>query len=220
MAIANPILATLSGRVGGLIWAHNKGGPYVRIGTIPTNPQSDRQSAVRSIFGTLSSQWNNLLDDAERSLWEIYASGHPVKNAFGQDVLINGLSWYVKANATLLDAGLTPVTEPPILSAPDALTTFTIVVTAGTVVTVTFTGVLAATEAMQLWVSKPVSPGSTPSKKQTSLLGYSTLAEASPWAATSPWAFPIDTKCVAYGARLSEEGLLSAFQFDSTLALA
>ncbi len=220
MAIFNPTLGSIRGRIGGNIFSHNKGGDYIRLGTAPTNPQSARQTAVRGIFGTLASQWTTLLSDAQRLAWNIYAVAHPVVNSLGQTVEITGLAWYIKANASLADAALVAVTDPPILTGPDALTTFSIAVTAGTVVTVTFTDVLAADEAMQLWVSLPVTPGSSPNKSQTRLLGYSTLAEASPWAATSPHAFAIDTKCVAFAARLSAEGLMSAFVSDSVIAIA
>lgn len=220
MAIFNPTLGAIRGRIGGNVFSHNKGGDYIRIGTAPTNPQTARQTAVRSIFGTLSSQWTTTLTPAQRLAWEVYAAGHPVKNSLGQDVEITGLSWYIKCNAALADAGLTAVTDPPILTAPDALTTFTIAVTGGTVVTATFTDVLAAGEAMQLWVSRPVTAGSSPNKSQCVLAGYSGLAEASPWAATSPHAFAVDTKCVAYAARLSAEGLMSAYMSADDIAAA
>ena len=220
MAIFNPILGALRGRIAGNVFSHNKGGDYVRLGTAPTNPQTARQTAVRSIFGTLSSRWSSDLSDAERLAWNVYAAGHPVKNSFGQDVEIGGLAWFIKCNAALADAALTGVDIPPILTAPNALTTFTVAVTASTVVTATFTAALAAGEAMQLWVSDPVTPGSSPNKSQCRLAGYSGLAEASPWAATSPHGFAIDTKCVAYAGVLSAEGLMSSFMSAETIAVA
>lgn len=211
MAIFNPILGDLRGRLAANVFSHNKGGNYVRMGTTPTNPQTSRQQATRAILGTFAAGWTSVLTPAQRDAWDVYAAQSPVKNSLGQDVYISGLAWYVKANARLADASLTAVTDPPIASAPSALLTFSVDVSAVTTADVTFTAALGADEAMALWVSLPVSLGSTPNLKQCRLVGYSGLAEASPWAATLPHSFISGQRGVFYAAVLGEEGLISAF---------
>lgn len=211
MAIINPTLGSIRGRIGGNVFSHNKGGDIIRLGTPPTNPQTQRQQITRSILGTLSSQWTSLLSQAQRDTWDIYAAGHPVKNSLGLDVFINGLDWYVKANSRLVDAGLVPIVNAPIGVAPDAVATVAIDISAATTADVTYTVVAGADEVLVLWVSLPVSLGSTPNLAQCRLAGYSGLAEASPWAATLPHQFQSGMRGVFYIAKMGPEGLVSAF---------
>lgn len=211
MAIINPTLGSIRGRIGGNVFSHNKGGDIIRLGTPPTNPQTSRQQTTRSILGTLSSQWTSLLTQAQRDDFDVYAANHPVKNSLGLDVYINGLDWYVKCNARLLDAGLTPITDAPIFGAPDAPATFAVDVSALAVADVTYTVVCGADEALCLWGSLPVSLGSTPNLAQCRLMGYSGLAEASPWAAATAHGFTSGVRGVFYCAKLGAEGLISAF---------
>lgn len=210
-AIIVPILGPMRGRLGADVFSHNKGGDYVRLGTTPTNPQTSRQQTTRGILGTRASQWTAGLTQDQRDAWDVYAAGHPIKNSLGQDILISGLAWYVRANARLVDAGLALSQDPPILGAPDAFNTLACDISAAAVVDVTFTGALAADEAMQLWVSLPVSLGSTPNLAQCRLAGYSGLAQASPWAAALPHSFQTGQRGVFYAAKLGEEGLISAY---------
>lgn len=211
MAIYSPIVGEFRGRIGGIVYSRNKGGMYARLGSAPTNPQTSRQQTTRAILGTRAAQWTAGLTQDQRDAWEIYAQANPVKNSLGQDVIITGLAWYVKANAPLVDGGFALSQDPPILGAPDAFNTLAGDISAATTVDVTFTGALGADEAMQLWVSLPVSLGSTPNKAQCRLVGYSGLAQASPWAATLPHSFQTGQRGVFYAARLSEEGLFSAY---------
>jgi hypothetical protein len=211
MAIFNPAWGSIRGRVGAIVFSHGKGGDIIRLGTPPTNPQTLRQQATRSILGTFSSGWTSTLTQAERDAWDVYAATNPIKNSLGLDIYINGLAWYVRANARLADASLAAVTDPPIAAAPAALTTFVVDISAAAVADVTFTPVLAADEVMALWVSKPVSLGSTPNLAQCVLAGYSGLAEVSPWGAALPHAFTSGMRGVFYASVLGAEGLISAF---------
>lgn len=49
--------AIVSGKVGGTVYAHNKGGSYMRILRRPTNPKSVAQVMARSNFGSGSNLW-------------------------------------------------------------------------------------------------------------------------------------------------------------------
>jgi hypothetical protein len=211
VAIIQPILGPMRGRLGADVFSHNKGGDYVRLGTTPTNPQTSRQQTTRSILGTLAAAWTTVLSQSERDEWDAYAGANPVKNSLGQDVLISGVAWYEKCNARLSDAGLPLVTEPPLLAAPPALDTLAVDISAAGTADVTFTPVLDADCALQLWVSLPVSAGSTPNMAQCRLAGYSALAQASPWAAALPHLFQSGQRGVFYAGVLRGEGLMSAY---------
>ncbi|GAH53911.1 unnamed protein product [marine sediment metagenome] len=212
MAIIVPIHGYMRGRIGANVYSHNKGGDYVRLGTPPTNPNTSRQQVTRAILGTRASQWTAGLTQDQRDAWDIYAQANPVKNALGQDVTITGLAWYVKCNAPLVDGGFDLAQDPPVAAAPDAFNTLEVDISAATTADVVYTGDCGAGEAMQLWCSLPVSLGSTPNLAQCRLVGYSALAQASPWAATLPHSFQTGQRGVFYAARISEEGLISAFR--------
>lgn len=212
MAIFNPILGDLRGRLGANVFSSNKGGSYVRLGSTPTNPQTSRQTATRSNLGTMATRWVTQLSQAQRDAWDVYAAANPVKNSLGQDVLITGSAWFTKAGARLLDVGVVNPLTTPVSPAPVAYLTLSVDISAATVADVTFTGALGAAEYMQLWVSLPVSLGSSPNRAQTRLVGYSPLAQASPWAATLPHSFQSGERGVFYAATLNDEGLLGAFR--------
>ncbi len=211
MAIINPILGPMRGRLAANVFSHNKGGDYVRLGTTPTNPQTARQQVTRSILGGQSSSWSAALTQAQRDSWDVFAAANPIKNALGLDVFITGLAWYVRASARLVDAGVAPIVNPPISPAPIGLLTLSVDISAATTADVTWTGALGAAEYLFAWVSVPVSVGSSPNLAQCRLVGYSPLQQASPWAATLPHAFQSGERGVFYAAKLNDEGLISSF---------
>jgi hypothetical protein len=63
----------LSGKIGGLVASHNKGGQYLRQYVIPTNPNTGRQAAVRANFGNAGSLYHTLTG-SEKQAWATWAS--------------------------------------------------------------------------------------------------------------------------------------------------
>jgi len=218
--ISQSILFPASGRIGGVIASRNKGGAYFRLGTNPTNPNSARQQAVRSIMGTQASAWQNVLSDAERAQWAIYAETHPVINRLGASVFINALAWFTKCNCPLSDAGLTLVTVPPATAAPNSPTTITATLTAPTTLSLAFTGSCPSGAAMQVWATLPGPPGSSPNKAQARLVGYSAADCTTPVALTMPWTFQAAQVTQIYAGFLDPQGLISAFVHDEAVAVA
>lgn len=213
MAILTPgtMIGAISGSIGGQTFSHNKGGPYVRTRAIPTNPNTARQQAVRTILGTLAAGWTNTLTDAQRATWDTYAENNTILNALGQAIKVTGLAWYLRCGARLLDAGGTIPTDAPTVPAPAALATFTPAFTSANAVDVTYTAALAADERMQLWMTGPDTPGATPNFGQAVLVGYSAAMAASPISFTLPRAVAVDSYSTFFGAVLDEQGLLSAY---------
>lgn len=178
MALFQPILGNISGSVGANTWSHNKGGPYIRRRTVPTNPTTLRQTAVRSYLGFLSTMWQDLTS-LQRSGWNIYALNHPVMNRQGVSINLSGMSWFIGLNSRLLDVGLAPLTAAPTNAGPTALATASIS-TAANIATVTFTPALPATSRLILKMSTPGSSATWPNENTARHAGKSIAGAASP----------------------------------------
>lgn len=62
----------LSGKLGGTIYAHNKGGYYVRQFSKPTNPKTGAQVALRTSFNQALQAWHSLSPE-QKAQWNNYA---------------------------------------------------------------------------------------------------------------------------------------------------
>lgn len=102
-----------SGSIGGTVYAHNRGGQYVRARTIPVDPGSVYQQAVRMYMGTLSTAWSNILTAAQRGAWDNYADQVRIPDRLGDPRNVGGLGMYCRCNVPILQAGLTRVDDGP-----------------------------------------------------------------------------------------------------------
>lgn len=99
MLIKSALLTQASGSIGGMTASRNRGGMYMRARAIPTNPNSERQQQVRSVFGSLIQSWEGDLSDEQRESWNDYAQGFPVTNRVGDAITLSGQQMYVRINA-------------------------------------------------------------------------------------------------------------------------
>lgn len=210
--------AQYRGKLCGVVGSHNKGGDYFRKLTTPTNPNSSRQQTTRTLFGLYATNWSNLLTQAQRDAWETYAQSHTIKDSQGNDIYINGLCWYVMFNTRLSDAGAAAITDPPPASAPAGFYTFTVDISALNTADVTFTPACPALHRVQLWQTLPGSAGQTPNFNQARLVGYSGVAEASPWAATMPFGCTSGNQVTFYGAIMNQYGQVSPYEQHTDLS--
>lgn len=111
MKIIPALTGPMSGKLGGMVASRNRGGQYFRRKAVPVNPDSNLQTAVRSNFATLISQWNNLLTPAERDSWIQWAANTPRIDSLGQTHILTGQNAFVGSNSLRLQAGLTLVRE-------------------------------------------------------------------------------------------------------------
>jgi len=102
----------LSGSVGGVVAGHNKGGQYLRNRSIPVNPNSERQLAVRQGLSAASINWR-ALTDAQRDAWGAYAAETPLVNSLGESITVSGFNMYVRTNAYLTGIGQAQLTAAP-----------------------------------------------------------------------------------------------------------
>lgn len=111
--IKTTIVSEVSGRVGGLVFSHNAGGPYIRQGSIPTNPNTTFQQSVRTNVATLSVMWNDTLTQAERDAWEVYAANVKLTNRIGEQVNVSGIAMFVRSNVARMQIQVDPVIAAP-----------------------------------------------------------------------------------------------------------
>lgn len=77
------MFSAASGKLNGTVWAHNRGGTYVRSLSIPVDPQSTRQINCRDAMTDLKDWWQNELTPDERATWLPYSLATPQTNRLG-----------------------------------------------------------------------------------------------------------------------------------------
>ncbi len=218
MLFAGLLVAQGSGSAGGVTASHNKGGFYLKTRPVPTNPNSARQQATRTLLGSYASRWTLLLTQGQRDQWNTYAQTNTIKNALGQDIYINGINWYIMFGTRLSDAGFAGILVPPVGAVPIGFDTMTIDISALNTADVTFTPPLAAGNGIQLWQSLPVTAGSTPNRNQQRLVGYSAADQVTPWAATLPFGILSGAQASFFAYIMNTDGQLSVASTHVDLA--
>lgn len=97
-------ISQISGRIGGSVFAHNRGGMYVRNNGKAVNPQSAKQTALRSIFGMVAQAWGQL-SEAQVRAWNFYGQENPKTDVFGESRPQSGFGAFVSCNQNRLHAG-------------------------------------------------------------------------------------------------------------------
>lgn len=102
-----------SGSIGGSVYSRNRFGAYIRARSIPVNPNTDRQVAVRNAVRALAIGWQTILTQAERDAWAVYAANVTWKNRLSQDVKLTALNQYVRSNTPLLVGAFARIDAAP-----------------------------------------------------------------------------------------------------------
>ena len=134
LIVPGAVVSVLSGKIGGTVFARNRGGAYARSYAIPTRVTSDTAQLVKAAFAAASQAYANLTT-AQIMAWDAYGQENPVSNRIGQLITLKGQSWYVGCNSRLIVSGDTPISVPPILAPP--------VIAVASNATVTVTGSIA-----------------------------------------------------------------------------
>jgi hypothetical protein len=122
MAIFTPggIVGQISGRVAGSIFSHNRGGTYIRNGTIPHIVISDPATDAKARMTTVSREWSGQ-SEANRLAWQNYAQQNPVTNRLGKKTTLAAHMAYCGINTRLSACGLSKLNIPPNGDAPAPL---------------------------------------------------------------------------------------------------
>jgi hypothetical protein len=105
MKIIPALTGPMSGKLGGMVASRNRGGQYFRRKAVPINPDTNLQTARRSVFATLISQYNNGLTPAERASWTNWAANTPRIDSLGQTHVLTGQNAFVGYNALRIQGG-------------------------------------------------------------------------------------------------------------------
>lgn len=114
------IVVAGSGKLGGHVFAKNRGGDYMRTKVTPLNPQSTRQTIVRALFASISSAWSSLTAPNRQS-YEDKVGEYAKTNIFGQLKNPSGKALHQRLNQNLQNTGQAiQTTAPDPVAVPDA----------------------------------------------------------------------------------------------------
>lgn len=102
-----------SGSIGGTVWSRNRFGAYIRNRSVPVNPNTDRQVAVRNAVRALTIAWEQTLTQVQRDAWDTYASNVIWTNKLGQAVNLTGLNHYIRSNTVRVMNAIAAVDAAP-----------------------------------------------------------------------------------------------------------
>lgn len=106
-------ITNASGKSGGSVFSFNRAGAYVRRWAKPVNAQSQRQQAMRSMWGTVSQHWGSVLTADQRSAWSEEAKEIQVSDGFGDVRNMTGFTYFMRVNFNRLHSmGLGLLTLP------------------------------------------------------------------------------------------------------------
>jgi hypothetical protein len=159
------LIGPASGKLNGLVASHNGGGQYFRKLTIPTNPNTPQQAAVRNLMASLTNLWNNTLTATQRAAWNTYAANVTVLDRLGDAIKISGIAQYVRSNMPRVQAGLARVDTGPTVFNTGSFTTPTIssLTASSSILLLAFTNTddwaAEVGSSMLVYTSRPQNPG-------------------------------------------------------------
>lgn len=107
----------MSGSAGGTTHSRNRSGAYIRNRSMPVNPNTARQVAVRNAVRSIAIAWQNSLTQAQRDGWNWYANsdGTTWTNKLGQTISLTGLNMFIRSNTPRVMNGIARVDAPPVI---------------------------------------------------------------------------------------------------------
>lgn len=118
MALIKPIHGEMSGKIGGNVYARNRGGMYVRTWAKPVQPDTPLQTAVKSYMGAAVGVWTNTLTQAQRDAWTLYAANTPVVNRLGDTVYLTGQNHFIAQYVSAIQGLVGGAACSPVLNGP------------------------------------------------------------------------------------------------------
>lgn len=94
------MMTDASGKLGGQVFAKNRGGSYVRTKRTPSNPQTSAQMAIRGIFASISSRWSSLTEQ-QRASWNGFVADYAKTDVFGDLRNPSGKALFQRLNQNL-----------------------------------------------------------------------------------------------------------------------
>ena len=95
------MMTDASGKLGGQVFAKNRGGSYVRTKATPLNPQTSSQMTVRGIFASISSAWSSLTESSRLS-FNNFVADYARTDIFGDLRNPSGKALFQRLNQNLV----------------------------------------------------------------------------------------------------------------------
>jgi hypothetical protein len=146
-----------SGSQGQTTASRNRFGQYDRQRSMPTQPRTATQLAVRNQLSAASKAWSGLTDE-QRASWENYSKQHPRTDSLGQSIVLTGHQTFVAVNVFNQQVGVAIQTDVPdgtVIPAPVLAVDNT---EQGTFAVKAVTAIPVDTK-VGIFVSPPMSPG-------------------------------------------------------------
>lgn len=162
--IKSNILSAVSGSMNGITFARNAGGAYIRNRSVPVNPGTDRQDAVRTALTSIASTWKYNLTQAQREAWRNFGANTQVQNRIGETITLSGIAAFQRVNLFRVSTlGQAIVMDAPAVNRPAPPPSFvsaTVTNDAGTVEIVVTNNAAGTTNySIAYYVSGPLSEG-------------------------------------------------------------
>lgn len=114
-------ITEMRGSMAGNVYSRNRYGAYMRARTVPVNPNTARQQAVRASLAFLTNRWSQDLTAAARTAWNLYGASVSVLNKLGESMFLSGFNHYIRSNTIRkVRAGAVKDNGPVIFEIPDA----------------------------------------------------------------------------------------------------
>lgn len=150
-----------SGSLAGTTASHNRAGQYLRNRRTPVNVVgTGRRAAIRTYFGTAAKGYA-ALSATLQAAWTSYAASYPITDALGQSITLTGQQMFVSIATQLQNVGQALPTAPPASNATASAGTPTLTAVHSGAITLTPTGLGAATDFMLYAFSAPQSSGTS-----------------------------------------------------------
>ncbi len=209
----------MRGSIAGTVFSRNRGGNYARAKTTPVNPNTELQQTSRNALNALVARWRNILTEANRVSWNLYADSVTVLNRLGESTNITGFNHYIRSNHWLMTQAL-PIVDaaPTIFALGEADGIFAITISEATqLASVVFDPLLdwvnEDTGHFIVFAGTPKNPGVNffdgPWRFGGSENGDSTTPPTSPFTFTWPYVVVETQKVWAYARILMEDGRIS-----------
>lgn len=191
--VYSDLIVEMRGKVGGAVYSKNKGGAYRKRRTVPSNPQTAAQIAVRGKISTLSQAWKTLTSE-QQAAWQAATPQFQYVNNLGQLQSYTAQALFMALNSSIRAAN----PSASLLSSPPAPASITNVVpstleanvTAGVmeVFSIAFAPTVPAGHAVIVQATRAMSPGVTrPSKSDFRQIGVIAAASTTPQDLNADW---------------------------------
>jgi hypothetical protein len=159
------------GKLGGHVASNNSAGPYFRTKVTPINPRTTSQEVVRARFAQLSQAWRNL-SVLERSSWNSAVGDFAKTDVFGDLRTPSGFNLFQRLNNNLLNVGQSTIDSPPLSSVVVSTDIVTLFFDQGdnSEGTLTMSAAVPATSALEVWLTRGLSPGRSFAKSDFRLI--------------------------------------------------